>query len=236
MPRFFLCLAVVLVGCRAIPGNLTGEDAKDYINRGNAWRDKGEHDKAIAAFTEAIRLAPNDANAYFNRGLAWRSKGEYDKAIADYNQALAINPNFFQVYVNRGVVWAKKGAYDKAIADCSQTPRIKPNDTNAYNNLAWLQATCPDARYRDGSKAVENANTARQSDGGQHWYFLGTLAAAYAESGDFQKAVEWQAKAIDLAATDKSATEKDKAEANSRLELYRQGKPYRDELKKNSAS
>ncbi len=142
----------------------------------------------------------------------------------------------FEVYVNRGVAWAKKGDYGKAIADYSQTPRIKPNDSNAYNNLAWLQATCPDARYRDGSKAVENANTARQSDGGQHWYFLGTLAAAYAESGDFQKAVEWQAKAIDLAATDKSATEKDKAEANSRLELYRQGKPYRDELKKNSAS
>ena len=235
MRSVFLSLAVAVLGCRAIPANVNGEDAKDYINRGNAWRDQGEHDKAITAFTEAIRLAPHEAAAYFNRGLAWSGKHEYDKAIADYDEALRLNPSFYQVYVNRGIAWGKKGEYGKAIADYSQTPLIKPMDTYAYNGLAWLYATCPDEKYRNGQKAVENATKAYQSDGGQHWYFLGTLAAAYAQNGDFAKAVEWQAKAIEVAAADQSVPAKDKADAASRLELYKQGKPSRDEPKTKSA-
>ena len=234
MHRLFLGLAVVLLGCRAIPISLTGESAKDYINRGNALRDKGEQDEAIAAFSEAIRIDPKEAAAYFNRGLAWRSKGAYDNAIADYNQALALNPNSFQVYINRGVAWGRKGEYDKAVADYNQALQLKPNDASACNNLAWLQATCPDARYRNGPKEVEYASMACQSDAGR-WYCIGTLAAAYAESGDFEKAKSLQASVIEMAATDKSATQADKAEANSRLELYKQGKPYRDELRRNSA-
>jgi Tfp pilus assembly protein PilF len=223
---------MLFLGCRAMPANLGTEDAKDYINRGNAWREEGEQDKAIDAFTEAIRIAPHEAAAYFNRGLAWRSKGEYDLAITDYNQALAINPNLPQVYVNRGIAWSKKGEYDQAIADYNQALRLRPNDTSAYNNFAWLQATCPDAKYRNGQKAVENASIACQSGGGQQWYCIGTLAAAYAESGDFEKAKALQASAIEMAATDKSVKDKDKAEMSSRLELYKQGKPYREEVKK----
>jgi tetratricopeptide (TPR) repeat protein len=234
MQRLFLCF-MLFVGCRAIPASLTGESAQDYINRGNALRDQGENDKAIAAFTEAIRLDPKDDSAYFNRGLAWRSKGEYDNAIMDYNQALTINPAFFQVYVNRGVAWSKKGEYDQALTDYNQALRLRPNDASTYNNFAWLQATCPDAKYRDGKKAIENASRACQTDAG-HWYCIGTLAAAYAESGDFERAKSLQTSVIQMAATDKSVTDKDKAEMNSRLELYKQNKPYRDELKKNSAS
>jgi tetratricopeptide (TPR) repeat protein len=230
MQRLFLCF-MLFAGCRAIPASLTGESAQDYINRGNVLRDQGEHDKAIAAFTEAIRIDPKDDSAYFNRGLAWRSKGEYDLAIRDYNQALTINPAFFQVYVNRGVAWSKKGEYDQALRDYNEALRLRPNDPSTYNNLAWLQATCPDAKYRDGKKAIENASRACQTDAG-HWYCIGTLAAAYAESGDFGRAKALQTSAIQMAATDKSVTDKDKAEMNSRLELYQQGKPYREELKR----
>ena len=58
------------------------------------------------------------------------------------------------------------------------------------------------------------------------------LAAAYAESGDFEKAKQWEAKAIALATTGKLVTEKDKQELRSRLELYKQGRPYREEARK----
>ena len=87
---------------------------------------------------------------------------------------------------------------------------FNPNDADAYNGLAWLHATCPDEKYRDGKKAFENASKAYQLDGGKNWSYIDTLAAAYAESGDFEKAKEWQAKAIELATADKSATDKDK--------------------------
>jgi len=76
---------------------------------------------------------------------------------------------------------------------------------------------------------VENANKAYQLSKGRNSSFLGTLAAAYAELGDFEKAKLWGAKAIQLTAADKSATDKDKAKMASYLEFFKQGKPYRDE-------
>jgi len=53
--------------------------------------------------------------------------------------------------------------------------------------------------------------------------YLDTLAAAYAESGQFDKAVESQEKAIELAPDD------EKADFETRLKLYQEGKPYREE-------
>ena len=202
--------------------------ASSYRNRG--WVDfmKGEYDKAIADYTEAIRLDPEYFRAYHERAQAYDKKGEHDKAIADYSECIRLDPRASH-YNERGWVYHdKKGEYDKAIADYDKALRLDPNFAEALNNLAWLYATCPDEKYRDGKKAVENANKACQLTAGGNWRFVDTLAAAYAESGDFEKAKEWESKAIELPATDKSA----KAEMVSRLELYKQGKPYREERKK----
>ena len=205
--------------------------ADAYYNRGLAWRNKGEYDKAIADYSQALAITPNYANAYNNRGTAWSAKGEYDKAIADFTQALAVDPKIMNTYRNRGLAWRNKGEYDKAIVDFAQALVVDPQDADAYSALAWLQATCPDAKYRDGKKALENASKAYQLDGGKSWRYIETLAAASAESGDFGAATEWQAKAIALTTADKSVTDKKKQELNSCLELYKQGKPYRQELK-----
>lgn len=110
--------------------------------------------------------------------------------------------------------------------------RLNPNDPDIYSNLASLQATCADAKYRDGKQAILNANKALKMRGGNVWQVRDTLAAAYAENGDFQKAREWEMKAIEIAAKDKSAKAKDIEEARSRLELYKQGKPCHEEPKK----
>lgn len=206
--------------------------AMPYNNRAWAWINKGEYDKAIADCNEAIRLNPTLALAYYNRGDAWTKKDEYDKAIADFNQTLRINPKGADAYTFRGNAWKKKGEYDKSIADYNQALAVDPNYTDAYDALAWLQATCPDAKYRDAKRAFENANKAYQLDGGQSWGYIDTLAAAYAENGDFDAAKEWEEKAIALAATDKSVEDKDKQRMRDCLELYRQKKPYRQELKK----
>ena len=195
MQRLFLSLAAVFLGCQAIAADLRAEDAAAYLNRGLQSYKKGEYDKAIADFGEAIRLNPKYAEAYGNRGNAREDKGEYDKAVADYSQAVAINPKY----------------------------------AAAHNDLAWLQATCPAEKCRDGKKAFENASKAYQLDGGKHWGYIDTLAAAYAETGDFEKAKEWETKAIALATAEKAKTE-----MRSRLELYKQEKPYRQEPKKKS--
>jgi tetratricopeptide (TPR) repeat protein len=94
---------------------------------------KAVYDRAIADFTQAIRLDPDNAIAYEERGNAYASKGDYDRAIADFNQAIRINPDYVAAYNNRGNVYNDKGEYDRAIADYTQAIRINPNDAFAYN-------------------------------------------------------------------------------------------------------
>jgi tetratricopeptide (TPR) repeat protein len=203
-----------------------------YAERGRAYCELKNYDKAITDLNQALRLDPENVPALMNRGSAWDDKGDHDKAIVDYNQALRFDPNDAEIYYNRGMAWMNKGEYGKAIADYNQTVKLDPDEADAYNYIAWLQATCPDQSIRDGQKAVQNAKKAYQLNGGRKWYTLDTLAAAYAERGDFEKAKEWQAKAIKLAKADKTATDKKRAEANSHMELYMQGKPFHEEPKK----
>ena len=138
-------------------------------------------------------------------------------ALDDYDEALAANPNCAEAYYARGHVCDELGVFAQAVADYNQALAVNPKLTAAYNALGWLHATCPDGKSRDGSKSFENASKAYQLDGGKYWGYFETLAAAYAESGDFKKAKDNQAKAIEMAAADKSATDKDKAEAKARL-------------------
>ena len=196
-----------------------------YLNRGSAWKAKGEYDKAIADYNKALRVNPRYAYAYNNRGSAWYAKGEYDRAIEDYNKALRVDPRYVTAYHNRGLAWKLKGEYDKAVADYNEALRVDPQYVNSYKGLAWLRATCPEARYRDGKQAVAAATKACELTGWKKANCIGTLAAAYAESGDFEKAVKWQTKAVELA---KGA---DKAGFTERLRLYKAGKPYREESK-----
>jgi len=91
-----------------------------YNNRGVAYKNKGELDRAIADYDEAIRLNPNYALPYDNRGNAYKDKGEYDRAIADLDAAIRLNPNYAKAYNDRGVVYASKRDYIRAIADYDQ--------------------------------------------------------------------------------------------------------------------
>jgi tetratricopeptide (TPR) repeat protein len=98
-----------------------------------------------------------------------------------------------------------------------------PSHAPAYNTLAWVWATSPDASQRDGRKAVEYANKACELSGWKNAGYLSTLAAAYAEAGNFKEAIRWQNKALDLSRGE------DAAKLRPRVELYQAGKPYRDE-------
>ena len=175
---------------------LDPDDAKAYIaNRGGAWLGKREYDKAIADYNEAVRLDPMFAAAYIVRGRAWGSQKEYDKAIADYNEAVRLDPTDATAYADRGGLLADLKKYDQALADFNEAVRLEPTSAGAYRGRAWFRATCPDEKYRDGAKAFDEATKACRLTEYKEAFRLGTLAAACAEIGDFQKAVEWQEKA-----------------------------------------
>jgi tetratricopeptide (TPR) repeat protein len=92
-----------------------------------------DYDKAIADYTQAIRIDPKFATAYSNRGSAYGMKGDYDKAIADFTKAMELNPGIMYLYSNRGVAYFEKGDYDKAMVDYNQQIRIDPNLAQPYS-------------------------------------------------------------------------------------------------------
>jgi len=197
--------------------------ARVYHNRGLFWKDKKQFDKAISDFSEAIRLEPTQAIGYCDRGFAWKAEKEYDKAIADYSEAVRLDPRDAEAYCGRGWAWRSKKEYARAMSDFGQALRIDPRDACALDGRAWIWATCPNPTYRDGKKAVEVAIEACELTRWKEAYCLETLAAGYAETGDFTSAVKWQTKAIEL-----EADPKEKEEYRARLKLFQEKKPIRD--------
>jgi tetratricopeptide (TPR) repeat protein len=92
----------------------------------------------------------------------------------------------------------------------------------ALNNLAWALAVVPAAALRDGAEALKYARKACEITDWKYSYALGTLAAAYAETGNFDEAVKWQQKAIEI-----GMPEDDLPAARDRLRRYQQGEPFR---------
>jgi tetratricopeptide (TPR) repeat protein len=117
-----------------------------------------------------------------------------------------------------------KNNYNKALADFDEAIRLDADDAWAYAIRAWIWATCPDDRLRDGLRAVESALKACELTAWKEFSPLSSLAAAYAETGDFARAAETQEKANDLAEDDD-----DRQRGAERLERYRDGKPFREE-------
>jgi lipoprotein NlpI len=109
--------------------------AVSYYNRGNAYFKKGDLDRAIADYNEAIRLNPKDFDNFTNRGLVYMHKGDFDRAIADYNEAIRLDPKSSIAYRRRGLVNLYSGSLPQAWDDLNQSRALNRKD--AYAAL-WL--------------------------------------------------------------------------------------------------
>ena len=215
-----------------------------YHDRAVAYHAKNDFDQALADADEAVRLDPLGPSHVANRASIRFARKEYDAAIADYSEALrllkgdeASLDDSGEDGLTRGRLWGAKWtcaraecwiakhANDKAVADYTAAFRLDPRDAATMNSLAWLLATCGDSRFRDGMRSFDFASRACTLTGFRDHLCLDTLAAAYAEAGDFAAAIKWQTLALDLVANDARFADNYRA----RLQLFHDKVPYHEE-------
>jgi protein O-mannosyl-transferase len=169
------------------------------MNLADALSRKGQSDQAMVHYEQAIKLQPNYADAYYNRGNVLLAKGHIAEAIADLETALQIQPDDADAHTCLGNALLREGAVSEAITHYEKAVTLAPQDPHSRNNLAWLLATSSDSSNRGGARAVELAQQAVQLSGGRDPQFRRTLAAAYAESGQFSEAARTAEQAMAIA-------------------------------------
>lgn len=199
-----------------------------YNNAGSVLLKAGRPNDAIACWQKALAIRPNLALPHNNIGYALCRYGRIDEGIRELQQAVAIDPNCVDARDNMAVAFLQQGRTDEAISQLQKVLEIQPADKSALKNLAaiaWRLATSPDAAQRNGKKAVELARRANELSLGEDPVVLQTLAAAYAECGDFSEAVATAQRALQIAAAKNDASA---GELQAQLKLYQAGSPFRD--------
>lgn len=203
-------------------------DAYKYNSRGWAQYLLGEPEEAVKDFNEFLKRPPADGSfaaeekravGLGNRGLVLAEMGMLDAALKDLNASARLG--YISSGLYRGWAYELQGEYKKAVGDYTSSLEHLP--AAAHNKLARLRATCPNAAFRDGKAAVTLANRACDLSGDREGMYLDTLAAAHAEAGDFAAAVKSQ----ELALEDRSFTIRHGEDAQKRLQLYKDKKPFR---------
>ena len=235
-------------------------NAGAYINRGLSLAEHGDYKAALKDYDEAIRVNPTKYKAFYGRSCARAQLGDFDAAWRDINETLRLNPKFALAYLFRGGLAARQEKWEKARADYKTARRIDPNfaqawaalaqlalrrgqyreavlnfekllflklpapaRTNALRALARIRATCPVCAMRDGRRCVEEARQACELSNWENLAAVDTLAAGLAESGDFEKVVDFQWFALSM-----TPEGENRDAAERRLHLYQNHRPYRE--------
>jgi tetratricopeptide (TPR) repeat protein len=194
-----------------------------YCDRGLAWQRKGNLDQAIGDYTEAVRLDPKNATAFNNRGIARHHKREYEPAVADFSEAIRLTGGrYTQAYYNRALARGAIGPCPQTVRDYEEALRLDPNHVGSLTGLAWVLSACPSARLRDGERACELASRACELSGWKEPGAVAALGAAWAECGDFDRAAEYQVRAL----ADRGYAEQHGQAARARLMFYEAKQPY----------
>jgi len=195
-----------------------------HNNLGDALAEQGRTEEAIDEYREAVRINPAFAEAHYNLGKALARQGRTGDAIAEYREALRINSEYADAHNNLGIALAQQGQTGEAIAHMEKALELQPSSLSHQNNLAWMLATAPQASLRDGPRALELALKANQATGGSNPNIIHTLAAAYAEAGEFSDAVRTAQQALQMAEAQSNGALA--GELRRELKLYEAGRRF----------
>ncbi|MGD0221268.1 MAG: rhomboid family intramembrane serine protease [Terriglobia bacterium] len=193
---------------------LAPHEQQPHEELGTYYLRQKKYDQAIQEFQEAIRLTEGDDRPRLELGLAYQLKGDPQWAQVIFEQVLGRNPQTTEGqrllatnHVLMADLYDQQKLYGDAIKNYQEALSLDHDLAEAHNNLAWLYATCEDQKYRDPKAALEHATVAVNLSQWKQGDFVDTLAESYFVSGNYQKAVEVQKRALALEPDNKELQE-----------------------------
>ncbi len=194
------------------------------VLRASAYHALRNDERAVKDAESALKIDPDDTQVMLQAGRLFYYAKRNAKAIETFNKLIAKDSKNAGGYAGRADTYLQTGDHQKAVEDYAQSLKYESDDTNVLNNLAWVLSTSPDAKVRDGRRAIELAKQACELTKYKEAHIVSTLAAGYAETGDFETAIKWSKKAVELG--DKDVVEQLKKE----LASYESKKPWREKF------
>lgn len=195
-------------------------------NLGIVFLGQGKLDEAISLLQAAVTLRPQNSPAHENLAKALLKKGNVADALVHYQKLLELQPDNIEVHNIVGTVLIQQHRIRDGVEEWQKVLVIQPDNGNAMSNLAWVFATSSDDSLRNGVKAVELAQEAVRISGRRIPLLFRTLAAAYAETGEFSRAIQTAQEGIELANNQGNPDLATELQGN--ISLYREQRPLRD--------
>ncbi len=187
----------------------------------------GDYQQALADCEELLKLAPDNTQLLVQMGMLHAIAKQPRKAIERYTTALdkfkGEEKDKYFILRSRGDAYLGVGKHAEAIADFEAAYKDKPKDSGLLNNLAWVLATSPDDKIRDGKRAIELAKAACEETEYKAPHIMSTLAAAYAEAGDWDEAQKTIARALELKPSEEHLDQLQKEQKS-----YEKKEPWRE--------
>jgi|GEM_PF-5675396 len=201
--------------------NVEPNNPNGYASRAMTYNALGNYEQAIADLNKAIELSPFEEQFLTQRGFAHAHLGNFQACLDDLLTIDCETQDQAMTAFFRGHCFEHTGDWQCALEDYELAARLDRNFYDPVLGLSVVQSSCPLAEFRDGKKALENAERICILREWQDWISISCLAAAHAELGDFENAVKYAQKSYELAPEEEKATRKE------RLEQFQAGKPYR---------
>ncbi len=180
-------------------------------------------DEGIEKLEKLLPLAPEQTRLLEPLATFYLVGGQPRKSILTFTKIIELEPKNYRALRFRGDANLNIGKHAEAVADFDAALALNGEDEGLLNNFAWVLATSPDDKVRDGKWAVELATKAAELSSHTVPHILSTLAAAYAETGDFENAKKWSKQAVEL-----GDNEETREQLAKELASYEAGKPVRE--------
>jgi tetratricopeptide (TPR) repeat protein len=178
---------------------LDPEDAWSHFSKGRGFSALGLSEASVDCYKAALAINPEFAETHYRLGLEWKKQGQLDRAASSFAEALHIQPSSHAVHLEIAELLERQKKFGDSLAHYREALRLHPESPIILNRLAWSLATCPEANLRNGTEAIQLAERACKDTADKEPAYVGTLAAAYAEMGQFDKAVALAQKAFHAA-------------------------------------